>query len=156
MAHGSSPGSSGGRAVVRVLTADSQHLGAACCLVWGPVLARRGRRTGGELGELRCLDFGFRQLKLRRNPNCVVCGEQPTVTELIDYEQFCGMPAFDGSGGGQAAAGIGAADGGDGEGGIREIDVFELQRRIERGDRFQLIDVHEPWRRTSTRSKLPS
>ena len=75
----------------------------------------------------------------------MVCGEHPTVSELIDYEQFCGMPAFDGSSGGQAAVGNGAAGGADGEGGIREIDVFELQARMERGDRFQLIDVREPW-----------
>ena len=88
------------------------------------------------------LKLSFRQLKLRRNPQCVVCGEHPTVTELIDYEQFCGVPALNGSSGGQAAASAGSADG---DGGIREIDVFELQARRERGDRFQLIDVREPW-----------
>ena len=109
------------------------------------VLLGIGDVAAGRLVIYDALKLTFRQLKLRRNPNCVVCGDNPTVTELIDYEQFCGMPAFEGSGGGQAAAAHGAADNGDGDGGIREIDVFELQARMERGDDFQLIDVREPW-----------
>ena len=104
------------------------------------VLLGIGDVAAGRLVIYDALKLNFRQLKLRRNPNCVVCGETPTVTELIDYEQFCGMPAFEGSGGGQAAAANG-----DGDDGIREIDVFELQARRERGDNFQLIDVREPW-----------
>ena len=109
------------------------------------VLLGIGDVAAGRLVIYDALNLTFRQLKLRRNPDCVVCGENPTVTELIDYEQFCGMPAFEGSGGGLAAAGNGAADGGNGDDGIREIDVFELQTRIESGDKFQLIDVREPW-----------
>ena len=109
------------------------------------VLLGIGDVAAGRLVIYDALKLSFRQLKLRRNPNCVVCGDHPTVTELIDYEQFCGMPAFEGSSGGPAATGNGAAAGGNGEGGIREIDVFELQARLERGDRFQLIDVREPW-----------
>jgi adenylyltransferase/sulfurtransferase len=35
----------------------------------------------------------FRQVRLRRDPNCPVCGEHPTITDLIDYNQFCGIPA---------------------------------------------------------------
>ena len=108
------------------------------------VLLGIGDVAAGRLVIYDALKLSFRQLKLRRNPNCVVCGENPTVTELIDYEQFCGMPAFEGSGGGQAAA-HGVAANGDGDGGIREIDVFELQARRERGEEFQLIDVREPW-----------
>ena len=109
------------------------------------VLLGIGDVAAGRLVIYDALKLSFRQLKLRRNPECLVCGEHPTVTELIDYEQFCGVPAFEGSSGGQAADGHGAADAGDGEGGIREIDVFELQARKERGARFQLIDVREPW-----------
>jgi adenylyltransferase/sulfurtransferase len=41
------------------------------------------------------LDFEFRQFKLRRDPNCPVCGDHPTITAPIDYEQFCGMPILD-------------------------------------------------------------
>ena len=109
------------------------------------VLLGIGDVAAGRLVIYDALKLNFRQLKLRRNPNCVVCGDNPTVTELIDYEQFCGMPAFEGSGGGQTAAAHGAADNGGGDGAIREIDVFELQARRERGDDFQLIDVREPW-----------
>ena len=109
------------------------------------VLLGIGDVAAGRLVIYDALKLNFRQLKLRRNPNCVVCGDNPSVTELIDYEQFCGMPAFEGSGGGQTAAAHGAADNGGGGGAIREIDVFELQARRERGDDFQLIDVREPW-----------
>ena len=100
-----------------------------------------GEVAAGRLVIYDALKLSFRQLKLRRNPQCVVCGEQPTVTELIDYEQFCGVPALNGSGG-QAAAALGADGAG---GGIREIDVHELQERLGRGDRVRLIDVREPW-----------
>jgi adenylyltransferase/sulfurtransferase len=41
------------------------------------------------------MDMTFRTLNLRRNPNCPLCGDHPTVTELIDYEQFCGVPAVE-------------------------------------------------------------
>ena len=101
-----------------------------------------GEVAAGRLVIYDALKLSFRQLKLRRNPQCVVCGEQPTVTELIDYEQFCGVPALNGSSGGQAAAALGADGAG---GGIREIDVHELQERLGRGDRVRLIDVREPW-----------
>jgi adenylyltransferase/sulfurtransferase len=68
----------------------------------------------------------FRQLKLRRNPECPVCGEHPTVTKLIDYQQFCGIPQ-------QPPAAV--------EG---DIDAVEVKARIDRGDSFVLIDVREP------------
>src|SRR5207302_10015422 len=41
------------------------------------------------------MDFEFRPFKLRRDPNCPVCGVHPTITAPIDYEQFCGVPAMD-------------------------------------------------------------
>ena len=46
----------------------------------------------GRLLLFDALEMKFRELKLRKDPNCPVCGENPTVTELIDYEQFCGIP----------------------------------------------------------------
>ena len=101
-----------------------------------------GEVAAGRLVIYDALKLSFRQLKLRRNPQCVVCGERPTVTELIDYEQFCGVPALNGSSGGQAAAAPGADGAG---GGIREIDVHELQERLARGAGVRLIDVREPW-----------
>jgi adenylyltransferase/sulfurtransferase len=66
----------------------------------------------------------FRELKLRRDPACPVCGDNPTVKALIDYEQFCGVvPA--------AAA-------------VPETTVATLKARLDRGDRLFILDVREP------------
>jgi molybdopterin/thiamine biosynthesis adenylyltransferase/rhodanese-related sulfurtransferase len=46
----------------------------------------------GRLLLFNALDMKFRELKLRKDPNCPICGENPTITELIDYQQFCGIP----------------------------------------------------------------
>jgi len=75
----------------------------------------------------------FRELKLRKDPACPVCGENPTVKELIDYEQFCGLtppPA--------------AQTKSETEGRMEEITATELKERIDRGDDLQIIDVREP------------
>ena len=50
-----------------------------------------GEPLVGRLLLVDALAMRFRELKLRKNPDCPVCGDHPTVTELIDYEQFCGM-----------------------------------------------------------------
>jgi adenylyltransferase/sulfurtransferase len=47
----------------------------------------------GRLLMFDALDMTFRVYKVQRNPQCPVCGEHPTITELIDYEEFCAMPA---------------------------------------------------------------
>ena len=52
-----------------------------------------GRSLSGRLLLIDALDMDFRTVKLRRNPECPLCGDNPTVTELIDYEMFCGMPS---------------------------------------------------------------
>jgi len=49
----------------------------------------------GKLLTFSAMDTDFRMFKLRRDPNCPVCGDHPTITEPIDYEQFCGVPAMD-------------------------------------------------------------
>ncbi|MBI2866617.1 MAG: ThiF family adenylyltransferase, partial [Chloroflexi bacterium] len=51
-----------------------------------------GRPLGGRLLLFDALAMEFRQVKLKRNPRCPVCGDNPTVTQLIDYEEFCGLP----------------------------------------------------------------
>jgi len=77
------------------------------------------------------LRMKFRELKLRKDPDCPVCGTHPTVTELIDYEQFCGVaPAPSDS--------TQAADE------AREITTVELKARLDRGDRLVVLDVREP------------
>jgi adenylyltransferase/sulfurtransferase len=74
----------------------------------------------------------FRELKLRRDPACPVCGESPTIRELIDYEEFCGLKP-------QPASAPSYA-----EEAMEEITATELNRRLERGDSLQIIDVREP------------
>ncbi|MET0649860.1 MAG: molybdopterin-synthase adenylyltransferase MoeB [Pyrinomonadaceae bacterium] len=76
----------------------------------------------------------FRELKLRKDPACPVCGENPTVKELIDYEQFCGLSP-------QPAQGQTTSET---EGRMEEITATELKQRIDRGDDLQIIDVREP------------
>jgi adenylyltransferase/sulfurtransferase len=71
----------------------------------------------------------FRELTLRKNPDCPVCGTNPTITELIDYEEFCGLRSH------QKAAGAIKLD---------EISAIELKQRIDRGEDIQIIDVREP------------
>ena len=76
------------------------------------------------------LKMRFRELKLRKDPECPVCGTSPTVTALIDYEQFCGIhpePA-------QAGAAVNEW----------EITPVELKRRLDQGDNLFILDVREP------------
>ena len=92
---------------------------------------------GGEPLKGRLLLFDawkmtFRELKLRRDPACPVCGPNPTVTRLIDYEAFCGIGAVAPDEAG--AAGVGH----------EKITATELKRRIDQGQNVQVIDVREP------------
>ncbi|MEO8098383.1 MAG: molybdopterin-synthase adenylyltransferase MoeB [Acidobacteriota bacterium] len=89
-----------------------------------------GEPLVGRLVLYDALAMRFRELKLRRNPECPVCGDNPTVTKLIDYEQFCGLPQHEGP----AAAEVNAGD----------VDPVEVKQMLDRGDDFQLIDVREP------------
>ena len=74
----------------------------------------------------------FRELKLRKNPECPVCGENPTVKELIDYQQFCGiMPES------KEEKAV--------KNGIRQMTVKELKRRYDSGEEVFLLDVREPY-----------
>jgi adenylyltransferase/sulfurtransferase len=76
------------------------------------------------------LRMKFRELKLRKDPDCPVCGTHPTVTKLIDYEQFCGVtPAA------PEATTVNNAT---------EITSVELKQRLDRGDTLKIVDVREP------------
>ncbi len=88
----------------------------------------RGRSLAGRLLMIDALEMEFRELEVRRDPDCPVCGEDPEVTELIDYEAFCGVADEDA--------------GGDGDD-VPAIDVRELERRAEADEDFQLLDVRE-------------
>ena len=76
------------------------------------------------------LRMRFRELKLRKDPDCPVCGTHPTVTKLIDYEQFCGVAPAPSQ---PVAAGSGT-----------ELTSLELKQRLDRGDRLTIVDVREP------------
>jgi adenylyltransferase/sulfurtransferase len=82
----------------------------------------------GRLLRYDALEMRFREYKVRRDPHCPVCGDSPTVTRLIDYQQFCGIP--------QQVTHTEPAKG--------EIDVTEVKQKIDRGADFVLVDVREP------------
>ena len=90
-----------------------------------------GESLVGRLMLYDALTMRFRELKLRRNTECPMCGDHPTITKLIDYHQFCGVPT-------EAAAPpvTSLADG--------EIDPTTVKQMIDRGEKFVLIDVREP------------
>ena len=89
-----------------------------------------GEPLVGRLLLYDALAMRFRELKLRKNPDCPVCGTHPTVTKLIDYQEFCGMPQH------EPEPAPGVAEG--------EIDPVEVKAKMDRGDHFVLIDVREP------------
>jgi adenylyltransferase/sulfurtransferase len=92
-----------------------------------------GEALIGRLVLVDALAMRFRELKIRKDPDCAVCGKNPTVTALIDYESFCGEPA--------AAAVLSSSAM---FGRIPEISVEELKAMRDRGDAFVLVDVREP------------
>lgn len=87
----------------------------------------------GRLMLYDALSMNFRELKLRKDPQCPVCGEHPTITEPIDYEQFCGVPAHDRT---QQSQQNGVMNN-------QEISVEQLAALRESGEPFTLIDVRE-------------
>ena len=56
------------------------------------IILGKGETLSGRLLLFDALDMRFREMKVRRDPNCPVCGDQPSITELIDYQDFCGVP----------------------------------------------------------------
>jgi len=90
------------------------------------LLVGQGEPLVGRLLLIDALTMEFRSIAIRRDPECPACGTRE-ITELIDYEAFCGMPAHDG------------------DHAIADISPRELAARIERGDDIQLVDVREKW-----------
>jgi adenylyltransferase/sulfurtransferase len=92
----------------------------------------KGESLAGRLLLVDALNMRFRELKLRKNPECPVCGVNPTVTALIDYQQFCGIvpdsPEVKSM-----------------NNGIPQHTVKELKRRMDAGEDVYLIDVREPF-----------
>lgn len=96
-----------------------------------------GRPLVGRLLILDALDMSWREVSLRRNPDCPVCGDQPTQTELIDYEVFCGMAPLSG-GPVSSATDHGTTP-------VGTIAAPRLHARLEESDPPFLLDVREDW-----------
>ena len=94
------------------------------------IILGKGDSLSGRLLLYDALNMRFRELRLRRNPDCPVCGEEPTVRELIDYQQFCGIP--------QQAAEEAAQER------LPEITPAALKNRLDAGDDVFVLDVREP------------
>jgi adenylyltransferase/sulfurtransferase len=88
-----------------------------------------GQPLVGRLLLYDALQMRFRELKLRRDPECPICGDHPTIHALIDYDQFCGVvPTHT-----EPAAG-----------GVPEVTVEELKAKLDRGEDVHVLDVREP------------
>ena len=95
------------------------------------LLIGTGEPLVGRLLHYDALAMKFREFRVRRNPKCPLCGDHPTITKLIDYEQFCGVR-------GQEAPAPAAASG------LPEITVEELKARLDRGEKLFILDVRNP------------
>lgn len=95
------------------------------------ILLGVGQTLANRLLIVDALGGELRTLRWQRNPACPVCGDQPTITQLIDYDAFCGLPGRQ-----HVPAAVEAT-------GVPEVDAAEARRLIEDG--AQLIDVREPW-----------
>jgi len=93
-----------------------------------------GKPMIGRMLLYDALNMSFDMIKLRKNPKCPVCSEHPTLTELIDYEAFCGVPAHDRSDYKEKNA----------QHHVRGINVYDLKARMDAGDNPIVLDVREP------------
>jgi molybdopterin/thiamine biosynthesis adenylyltransferase/rhodanese-related sulfurtransferase len=89
----------------------------------------KGESLVGRLLLFDALAMRFRELKLRKNPDCPICGTHPTITKLIDYAEFCGVR-------GEEAPAPQTS--------VPEITPRELKTRLDRGDDLYILDVREP------------
>ncbi len=94
----------------------------------------QGQSLIGRLLLFDALGMKFREMKLRRNPQCPVCSEKPTLTKLIDYDRFCGFTPTPVGGNGPIVS----------QPGPEEIMVLDLKKRLDAKEDFDLIDVREP------------
>ncbi len=85
----------------------------------------------GRLLTFNALKMNFREYKLRKDPNCPICGENRTINELIDYEEFCGIRGEE-----REAVQLSQSE---------EISVVELKQRMDAGENLVIIDVREPY-----------
>jgi len=89
-----------------------------------------GSSLAGRLLLYNALDMSFEYVKLKKNPECKVCGPHPEITGLVDYFEFCGVPGLDHTD---------SPSGAD-----RNITALQLAKKLKRGEKIRLIDVREP------------
>jgi molybdopterin/thiamine biosynthesis adenylyltransferase/rhodanese-related sulfurtransferase len=92
------------------------------------VITGIGETLSGRLMIYDALEMSYRTVRVRKDPECAICGKNPTITELIDYDAFCGVLSQDAM---QAASGS-------------TITATELKDMLDREDDIFLIDVREP------------
>ena len=97
------------------------------------LLLGQGEPLMGRLLLFDALRLQFREMRLRRDPACPLCGDDPTIHELIDYERFCGYTP--------AETTLENKMSGD----VPEITPTELKERLDRGERLTIVDVREPF-----------
>jgi molybdopterin/thiamine biosynthesis adenylyltransferase/rhodanese-related sulfurtransferase len=89
-----------------------------------------GEPLVGKLLIYDALAMSLEEVRLKKNPNCKVCSDSPEITELIDYEAFCGVPAHDQNAGRLPSE--------------WEIEPSQVNERLRSGEQIRLIDVREP------------
>ena len=94
------------------------------------IIIGQGEPLVGRLMLFDALAMRFRELKIRKNPACPICGEHRTIHQLIDYQEFCGIPHHEPP----PAPGLREW----------EIDPVEVKAKMDRGERFYILDVREP------------
>ena len=92
----------------------------------------QGSSLVGRLLRYNALEMSFRELKLHRDVNCPVCGDRPTIRQLIDYEQFCGMR-------GEESTTVIRDDSA-----VPAMTVSQLKAELDGDGELELIDVREP------------
>jgi molybdopterin/thiamine biosynthesis adenylyltransferase/rhodanese-related sulfurtransferase len=92
------------------------------------LLTGTGEPLAGRLMIYDALEMNYRTLNIKKDPNCPICGENPTITELIDYDAFCGVVSADAQ---EAISGS-------------TITALELKDMLDRKDSIFLVDVREP------------
>ncbi len=93
----------------------------------------KGESLVGRLLQISVLDMTFREVKIQRDPECPVCGDKPTITALIDYQEFCGIP-------------VGKESADEKPTGVPEITPIELKKLIDKnGAALNILDVREPY-----------
>jgi adenylyltransferase/sulfurtransferase len=99
------------------------------------IILGQGNTLSGRLMMFDALGMKFREMKIRRDPKCPICGDHPTIKELIDYKEFCGMPQEEKSV--EKESKLPKQSDWD-------ITPVQLKKMMDAGEKFQLIDVREP------------